>query len=65
MSFKVEAHGPWVSMKRVGRVYCAGCGLVRLHNPITAWCEAKGCNYEAHPGYPAALRDLTAHRKAS
>jgi hypothetical protein len=59
---KYEPHGPWRHMRRIGREYCAGCGLILLHNPLTDWCVAKGCSYETHPGYPAAVRALTAQR---
>lgn len=63
--FKIEKHGPWRQLKRIGREYCGGCGLVRLHNPLTDWCLAKGCNYEAHPGYQSAVRTMTTQRSES
>lgn len=44
--------------------YCPGCGLLKLHNPLTDWCVRHGCNHEEHPGYRAAVRTLTAREPA-
>ena len=51
--------------KLTGRAICINCGLLRLRNALTDWCASKGCNYDDHPGYAAALRALPEqHRRA-
>jgi hypothetical protein len=54
-----KKHGPWIQMKRVGKSYCLGCGLVRLNNPLTRWCMEKGCNHDDHPQYQQKVKQLT------
>ncbi len=52
--------------KIIGRDVCRFCGLARLHNLLTDWCVAKGCDFRDHPGFPAACRTLpAAHRRAT
>ena len=52
----------WKPLRRIGREYCTGCGLLRLHNALTEWCVRHGCDYEEHPLYAAKVRELTARR---
>lgn len=40
--------------------FCTGCGLLRLRNPLTDWCDRNGCNHADLPGYAAAVRSLSA-----
>lgn len=54
--YKMEAHGPWIPMSRVGKQRCAFCGLVALNNPLTDWAITKGCNYEDHPQHKSMVK---------
>jgi hypothetical protein len=45
-------------MKLVPWPVCKGCGLLKLHNPLTDWCVRNGCNHEDHPGYKSAVASL-------
>lgn len=45
-----EAHKPR-KQRGVPWPVCAGCGLVYLHNDVTAWCVRMGCNATDHPGW--------------
>lgn len=56
MSFKFEAHGPWVP--GVYKTYCLNCGLVRLNNRFTEWAIKHGCNNNDHPAYETARNTL-------
>lgn len=38
--------------------WCRRCGLVLLRTSATEWCREKGCNYDDHPQYRAAMRRL-------
>lgn len=51
-SFKRTKSMPWP--------WCQRCGLVLLHNAATEWCRQRGCDYDEHPDYRAAMRRLTA-----
>lgn len=68
MSWSYECHcfkSDRFIAKITGRAICINCGLLRLHNLLTDWCVAKGCNFDEHPGYKHALRTLPEqHRRA-
>jgi len=36
-----------------------GCGLIALRNELTRWCIRHGCDYDEHPGYAMAVKELT------
>lgn len=55
--YKMVAHS-WVAMNGTGKQKCSRCGLVRLRNPLTDWCIAKGCYHEDHPQYKAKTKQL-------
>jgi len=55
----------WTAIKHFPRELCAGCGLVRLRNTLTRWCESHGCDHDEHPGYRAAVRDLGRMERAN
>ena len=56
-TYTLKGH-TFIPLRSVGRNYCRGCGLVLLHNKITDWCVAKGCNHKDSPHYKAALKRL-------
>ena len=57
-AFKQEPHS-FQPVKRLPYPVCAGCGLVRLKNPLTEWCVRHGCGHTEHPGYKQAVVSLT------
>jgi hypothetical protein len=56
-AYKLEGH-TFVQPRRMGKPLCKRCGLVLLRNPLTAWCDDKGCHFSDHPGYRAAVARL-------
>jgi hypothetical protein len=56
-AFKHQAH-VWDKWQGIPWLVCNICGLVRLRNPITEWCDKHGCNHDEHPGYRKALERL-------
>lgn len=60
-AYKFEPHS--FAYRLCSWMYCSGCGLLRLHNPLTDWCASKGCNYADHPSYRNKVHSLTSpHR---
>jgi len=56
--YKFSAHGPWKTMKGVGKMYCLGCGLIKLNNPLTQWCIKMGCDHDLHSSYKSKCKNL-------
>ena len=56
-SYKMRPHRPG-KVKFMPWQVCQGCGLVYLRNQLTAWALSKGCDYDIHPDYQRASRQL-------
>lgn len=48
----------WITIKHIPRQICGGCGLVRLRNALTRWCERHGCDHDERPEFKAICRKL-------
>lgn len=59
-AYKYKGHS-FVPLKGVGKQVCKFCGLIALKNKATEWCIEKGCNYDDHDQYKAAMKRLTKH----
>ncbi len=57
MNFEIEPH-KWVKFPGVGRERCCKCGLLALHNPLTAFCIRYGCDHTDHPRYKRMCETL-------
>lgn len=57
IAFTHRSHS-YSKWKQLPWMICDICGLVRLRNPITDWCDRHGCNNDDHPGYKRAIATL-------
>ena len=55
-TYKMKGHGPWITVG--GKQWCFSCGHVALNNAASDWVTERGCLYDLHPEYKAAMKRL-------
>ena len=57
--YKFEGHRFENPKNRFYKPVCFRCGLMRLNNRITHWCDKHGCNHSDHPDYKRIVKEYT------